>query len=237
MLEENLTRPQKMPSAVSIDCTYHISNTSEKMASPVPTDSICEMPEENVTRPQMMSSNVSTDCIYEVPNTPEKICEVSQGNVTPQKKTSSVPSNSIYEIQEGSSSDSNFLDSEIDSDSLTSVVYKTKRSRKASKTVNEPLNKDTHVLTLKNRGFSTPKKSAGIVRRTWSTPEKLVVRKYFQKCIDQNTLPSLNECETVVKEEKVLKSRTAQQLKLFISNQIKKKSVCTGSLFLWSSKC
>ena len=174
----------------------------------------------------------STNCAYETSDTPEKICEIPQGNVTPQKKTSSVPSNSTYETQEGGSSDPDSLDSESDSDSSTSLVYGTKRSREASKTFNEPSNKDTHVLTLKNRGFITPMKSAGIVRRTWSTPEKLVARKHFQKCIDQNALPSLNECETVVKEEKVLKSRTAQQLKLFVSNQIKKKSICAGTLSL-----
>ena len=112
----------------------------------------------------------STDCAYETSDTPEKICEIPQGNVTPQKKTSSVPSNSTHETQEGGSSDPDSLDSESDSDSSTSLVYGTKRSREASKTFNEPSNKDTHVLTLKNRGFSAPMKSAGVVRRTFGEP-------------------------------------------------------------------
>lgn len=63
-----------------------------------------------------------------------------------------------------------------------------------------------------------------IPRRTWSTPEKAVARKRMITYLEDEKLPPVNICESIVKAETVLQRRTALQLRLWVHNEIRKQS-------------
>lgn len=63
-----------------------------------------------------------------------------------------------------------------------------------------------------------------IVRRTWSTPEKAAAKRHMRRFVDNRKLPSVKQCESIVKTDIALKTRTALQLRLWVNNQIRKQS-------------
>lgn len=68
--------------------------------------------------------------------------------------------------------------------------------------------------------FAITATSKNIIKRIrWSSEEKQAVLKYFGKPRDLSKLPSLTECQNAIEKHQVLKGRTAEQLKAWISNQ------------------
>lgn len=71
--------------------------------------------------------------------------------------------------------------------------------------------------------------SRGIVKRVkWTDNEKKIVERTFGNLSRLAKLPSLKECQKLIKTHNALKNRTAEQLKSWIDNQRKAKSRSTS---------
>lgn len=63
-----------------------------------------------------------------------------------------------------------------------------------------------------------------VKRRSWSTPERTVVKEVFKTNFANRTLPSLSDCQEIINSSPELLNRTPAQLKSWISNNIKEKT-------------
>lgn len=61
-----------------------------------------------------------------------------------------------------------------------------------------------------------------IKRTSWTTPEKKIVRKHFNKYLHNRTLPTIQEVEKISSSEATLCKRTSFQIKAWINRQNKK---------------
>ncbi|KAK4884685.1 hypothetical protein RN001_000956 [Aquatica leii] len=82
--------------------------------------------------------------------------------------------------------------------------------------------------TSTNTEITIPKRSVSpmgrVQRRSWQSPEKEVVRDVFNSHFIDERLPSLHECEDVIKSSSVLRGRTALQIKAWVAGELKRKS-------------
>lgn len=58
-----------------------------------------------------------------------------------------------------------------------------------------------------------------VIRKTWQTPEKKVMRKIFRNHLKNRTLPSPMECNEARNKYSPIKCRTVAQIKAWVNNQ------------------
>lgn len=69
------------------------------------------------------------------------------------------------------------------------------------------------------------RKQIKIKRITWTTPEKHTVRRLFAKEINNRRLPSSSQTQNAIAANPELQRRTVAQVRLWISNHLKKDNI------------
>ncbi|KYN50101.1 hypothetical protein ALC62_00129, partial [Cyphomyrmex costatus] len=94
------------------------------------------------------------------------------------------------------------------------------RKKRCIRTLNYDDDSDDEILnnsTYRSRSLS----QKSIKRIKWTEMEKEVIKKKFGDIYKLPKLPSLNECRTLIYQNRCLKKRTPEQLKSWIDNQRK----------------
>ncbi|KAJ8928012.1 hypothetical protein NQ314_019478 [Rhamnusium bicolor] len=64
--------------------------------------------------------------------------------------------------------------------------------------------------------------TGSVKRRSWDDAEISTALKLFSKCIENQTLPTVAQCQDAVIEEITLQKRSPMQLKFWVHNRIKR---------------
>lgn len=119
----------------------------------------------------------------------------------------------IEELENNADSDD---ESDKEDDNFTIETLATNLARTCASKIRQKKVKREHLQD------KTPPLKRISFKKTWKTPERQLVRKLFGSCIRKEILPTLSECQQVIRNNPILRGRTVQQLKAWVNNEIQR---------------
>ncbi|KAG5882377.1 hypothetical protein JTB14_036301 [Gonioctena quinquepunctata] len=100
------------------------------------------------------------------------------------------------------------------SDSNSTTTYEEVSTSK----IKGPTNSENNVPYKEKKIMTT----SSFPRRSWSTPEKTVIREIFNTEISKKEVPTLTECTDAIITNKVLENRTPKQIQIWVLSETKR---------------